>query len=101
VAEGRPADAVRPSIFAFTACHEDSATALAMASARLGTQYAQDFSRIAAKYTITGTPAECRARIREYVDAGAEVVFLSSACPADYADRNEELIAKEVLSAFK
>lgn len=100
-AAGRPPDAVRPSIFAFTACHEDSATALAMAADKLGAQYAQDFSKIAAKYTITGTPAERRARIREYVDAGAEVVFLSSACPADYAVRNEELIAREVLPAFR
>jgi len=100
-AAGRPPDAVRPSIFAFTACHEDSATALAMAADKLGAQYAQDFSKIAAKYTITGTPAECRARIREYVDAGAEVVFLSSACPADYAMRNEEFIAREVLPAFR
>jgi probable F420-dependent oxidoreductase len=100
-AAGRPPDAVRPSIFAFTACHEDSATALAMAADKLGAQYAQDFSKIAAKYTIKGTPAECRARIREYVDAGAEVVFLSSACPADYAMRNEELIAREVLPAFR
>jgi len=101
VEAGRPVDAVRPSIFAFTACHEDDATALAMASARLGAQYAQDFSQIAAKYTITGTPAACRDRIREYVDAGAEVVFLSSACPADYVERNEELIAREVLPAFR
>ncbi len=100
-AAGRQPDAVRPSIFAFTACHADSATALAMAAEKLGAQYAQDFSKIAAKYTITGTPAECRARIREYVDAGAEVVFLSSACPADYAERNEELIAREVLPAFR
>lgn len=98
---GRPADAVTPSIYAFTACHEDSATALAMATDKLGAQYAQDFSKIAAKYTVTGTPAECRARLREYIDAGARTVFLSSACPPEYADRNEELIAKEVLPALR
>lgn len=98
---GRPANAVRPSIFAFTACHEDGARAWAMATEKLGAQYAQDFSKIAGRYVIAGTPDECRARLRAYRDAGATTVFLSSACPADYCDANEALIAKEVLTAFR
>ncbi|MFN0090244.1 MAG: LLM class flavin-dependent oxidoreductase [Acidimicrobiales bacterium] len=98
---GRPANAVKPSIFAFATCHEDSDRAYEMAVARLGKQYAQDFSQIAAKYVIVGSPEQCRARVQEYLDAGAETVFLSSACPGDYITANEEILAKEVVAAFR
>ena len=101
VEAGRPADAVKPSLFAFIACHADRAHALAMATDKLGAQYAQDFTKIAGKYVIVGTPEDCRARIRQYVDAGAGTCFLSSACPDEYADENEALIAREVLPAFR
>ena len=98
---GRPEDAVKPAIFAFTACHAERKVAFEMATARLGKQYAQDFTRIADKYVIYGTPDDCRKRIQQYVDAGARTVFLSSACPSEYYATNEELIAKEVISAFR
>ncbi len=98
---GRPVGAVKPAIFAFTCCHPEREQALAMAIARLSKQYAQDFSKIADKYVIMGTPDECRQRIQQYVDAGARTVFLSSACPADYVQANEALLAKEVLPGFR
>jgi probable F420-dependent oxidoreductase len=101
VEAGRAVDAVKPSIFAFACCHPDRARALEMAVARLSTQYAQDFSKIADKYVIVGTPADCRARIQTYLDAGAKAVFLSSACQNDYITANEEIIAKEVITAFR
>ncbi len=98
---GRSADAVKPSLFAFTCCHEDGVRAWAMAIEKLSAQYAQDFSPIAGRYVIAGTPDECEARLRAYVDAGARTFFLSSACPPDYCDDNEALLAKEVLPAFR
>ena len=101
VEAGRSAEAVKPAIFAFTACHADRKVAFDMATTRLGKQYAQDFSRIADKYVVLGTPEDCRKRIQQYVEAGARTIFLSSACPAEYLDANETLIAKEVVSAFR
>lgn len=98
---GRAADAVKSSIFAFTCCHADRGRAIEMAVARLSTQYAQDFSKIADKYVIAGTPADCRARVQQYVDAGARTIFLSSACTNEYNAANEEIIAKEVIPAFR
>lgn len=98
---GRSADAVKPSLFAFTCCHEDGARAWAMATEKLGAQYAQDFSKIAGRYVIAGTPDECRARLHAYIDAGARTFFLSSACPPDYCDTSEALFAQEVLPAFR
>ncbi len=100
-AAGRGAAAVKPAIFAFTCCHPNREDAIAMAIARLSKQYAQDFSPLADKYVIMGNPADCRARIQQYIDAGARTIFLSSACPADYLAANEALLAKEVLPMFR
>lgn len=100
-AEGRPAGSVRPGLFAFACCHADRATARDMAVSRLSRQYAQDFSKILDKYVIAGNPEDCRARIADYVAAGARTLFLSSACPADYTAANETLLAREVLPAFR
>lgn len=98
---GRPIDAVRPTLFVFTCCHEDGARAWAMATEKLGAQYAQDFSKIADRYVVAGTPDECRARLKTYIDAGARTIFMSSACPPDYCDTSESLIAREVLPALR
>lgn len=98
---GRAEDAVQPAIFIFTCCHPDRDVAFEMAIARLSKQYAQDFTKIADKYVIMGNPADCRQRIQQYVAAGARTIFLSSACPADYLQANEALLAKEVLAAFR
>ncbi len=98
---GRAADSVRPALFVFICCDEDGARARAMATEKLGAQYAQDFSKIVDRYVIAGTPDECRARLRAYADAGARAFFLSSACPPDHCDANEVLIAREVLPACR
>ena len=98
---GRPADAVRPGLFVFTCCHADGTRAREMAIARLSAQYAQDFSKIADRYVVMGDPAECRRRLQQYVDAGARTIFLSSACPSEYLEANETLLAREVLPAFR
>lgn len=98
---GRPADAVKPAIFVFACCHPDREKASGMAIARLSKQYAQDFTKIADKYVVMGNPADCQRRIQQYIAAGARTIFLSSACPADYLETNEALLAKEVIAAFR
>ncbi|MEM7404435.1 MAG: LLM class flavin-dependent oxidoreductase [Pseudomonadota bacterium] len=98
---GRDPSEVRPGIYIFTAVHEDSKTGVAMAAEKLGAQYAQDFNKLVGKYALGGTPDECRARLREYLDAGAEFVILSSACPEDYFDTNLQLIADELVKPMR
>jgi alkanesulfonate monooxygenase SsuD/methylene tetrahydromethanopterin reductase-like flavin-dependent oxidoreductase (luciferase family) len=90
-----------PGLFIFAAVHADGERAREMATARLGRQYAQDFSKLTSKYALAGTPAECRARLREYVDAGARFVMLSSVCPDEYIDANVRLLAEEVIPEFR
>lgn len=88
-------------MYIFTAVHEDNDRAVKFAADRLGTQYAQDFGKLVHKYALAGDPGRCRARLREYIDAGASTIIVSSACPDDYIDTNLEMIAAEILPAFR
>lgn len=98
---GRPAGTVQGGLFIFTCVHEDRATALDMANQQLSKQYNQDFSKMVAKYTIAGSPDDCIARLREYIDAGARTIMFSQGCPPEYAEENTRLIAEGILPAFR
>ncbi|MGR8919431.1 MAG: LLM class flavin-dependent oxidoreductase [Gammaproteobacteria bacterium] len=98
---GRDMSGFRMGLYIFTAVHEDGARGVAMAAEKLGRQYNQDFSQLVHKYALAGDPEQCRARLREYVDAGASFLFVSTACPDDYVATNLELIAQEIMPAFR
>ena len=89
------------AIYIFSAVHEDNDTAVKYAAERLSKQYAQDFSELVHKYALAGDPDKCKARLQEYIDAGASAVFVSSACPDDYIDTNLEMLANAVIPAFR
>lgn len=91
---------VRPGLFIFFAVHEERKRAIQMATERLSRQYNQDFSKLVGKYALAGDPDDCIARLREYVDAGAETVVLTAACPGHYTRANQQLLARAVLPAF-
>ena len=92
---------MRGAAFAFTCVHEDRDTALKMANRVLSTTYNQDFSDKVDRYAIAGSPEVCRARIQEYLDAGARTVVFAQGCPADYITENARLLATEVMPAFR
>ena len=92
---------VRPAIYIFTCVHQDRETAIEYAVARLGATYAQDFRTKAGRYTLVGTPADCRARLAEYVDAGARTVFFASACPDEHVVENQRLLVEEIIPTFR
>jgi len=98
---GRPAGTVRGGLFIFTCVHEDRNRALELANQQLSKQYNQDFSKLVEKYTIAGSPADCIARLQEYIDAGARTVMFSQGCPPDYVEENTRLIAETVIPAFR
>ena len=77
-------DSVKPGLFIFFAVHADGARGSQMAAERLSLQYNQDFSALVGKYALAGSPDDCVARLKEYIDAGARTIILNSACPADY-----------------
>lgn len=95
------AEPVKPGLFIFFAVHEDRDVAIKMATDRLSVQYNQDFSKLVGKYALAGSPDDCIARLREYIDAGARTIILNSACPAGYMEDNERLLAQQVLPVFR
>ena len=80
---------------------QQAASALDLANQQLSRQYNQDFSKLVEKYTIAGSPADCIARLQEYIDAGARTIMFSQGCPPDYVDENTRLIAETILPAFR
>ena len=98
---GRSSDAITKAIFLFTCVHPDRDVAVDYAVSQLGVTYAQDFRTKAAKYTLVGTPEDCRARLANYVEAGARMVFFASACPASHVAENQRLIVDEIMPAFR
>ena len=98
---GRDGEEVRTGLYIFTSIGTDREEAVRQAARALGRNYAQDFSRIVEKYTLCGTPADCRKRLREFVDAGARTVMITWACEPDAVGENLRLFAEEVAPAFR
>ncbi|MBV1904546.1 MAG: LLM class flavin-dependent oxidoreductase [Pseudomonadales bacterium] len=94
-------DNYNQGVFIFTCVHPDRDKAREMAAVQLGKTYAQDFDNLVNKYTLIGTPEDCRKRLREYIDAGSSLFMLTSACPESYLDENIRLIAEKVIPAFR
>ncbi|MDA0821783.1 MAG: LLM class flavin-dependent oxidoreductase [Proteobacteria bacterium] len=97
---GRDLADFKPGLFIFTTVHEDRKKAVDMAAATLSKQYAQDFSELVHKYALAGNPDDCKARLNEYIEAGARLVLLSPCCPDAEVDANLENIAKGVVAAY-
>lgn len=98
---GRSGDDIVGGLYVFTCVHESRERALELANEQLSRQYAQDFSKLVGKYTISGTPEDCIAQIEAYRDAGARTIVFAHGCPADHVDANTRLLATEVLPAFR
>ncbi|MEC7807424.1 MAG: LLM class flavin-dependent oxidoreductase [Pseudomonadota bacterium] len=88
-------------MYIFSAVHESKDTGIKYAADRLSVQYNQDFSKRVHRYALAGDPQTCKVRLKDYVDAGATTILVSSACPQEYIDQNLELLAKEVIPAFR
>ena len=98
---GRDMSNFRYGQFIFVSVYPDRKEAEAVAAKALGRNYAQDFSKIAGRYTLYGNPEDCRKRLREYVDAGARTVLFAWACRPEDIANNLKLMANEVVSEFR
>jgi probable F420-dependent oxidoreductase len=95
------AASIRGAIFAFICVDRDGAWARRMGIEAVSAQYQQDFSALADKYLLLGTPAEVVARLREYADGGAEVAVMHVAVAPGERDRVLRTIAEEVLPELR
>ena len=98
---GRPEGSVQGAAFAFTCVHEDGDTARDMVNRAMSGTYNQDFTKMVDKYAIAGTPEQCRERVQQYRDAGADTVIFAHGCPGGYIADNTRLLAEEVMPGFR
>jgi alkanesulfonate monooxygenase SsuD/methylene tetrahydromethanopterin reductase-like flavin-dependent oxidoreductase (luciferase family) len=91
------------AVFLWTAVDDDGGRARRTAVEAVGATYAQDFSRYADSYLVSGDPPAVAARIREYAEAGAARILIAPARTPDAAARNRmaTLLAAEVLPALR
>jgi probable F420-dependent oxidoreductase len=83
VAAGRPATAVSASLMTFAIVDRDRDQARSRAGAMLGAMYGRPMDKAAARYCITGSPADCREAAAAYAAAGCEHLVLT---PLAYGD---------------
>ena len=98
---GREGNDVRTGLFIFGSISANREDAIQQAAQSLGRNYAQDFSNLAAKYTLSGTPDDCRKRIRQYLDAGVRTVLISWVCKPEDVPANVRMFAEEVVPEFR
>ncbi len=93
---GRDPATIRGAVFCWGAVNEDGDAAREAAIDGVGAIYQQDFSRLADRYLLHGTPDAVVARASEYRDAGAD--WLVFAPVPDAREASVPFFAAEVLS---
>lgn len=98
---GRDPGRIRGAIFCWGAVGEESGWARRLAVDTVSRTYDQDFTPLADRYLLSGTPDQVSARLREYADAGAETVVFAPAGEGADRDRVVELFAERVLGTVQ
>lgn len=91
----------RTAMLTFITTGRDGNEARRVATERLGRTYRQDFSRLAPRYLVAGTPRECVARLREYQECGVDVFLFRLACARRDAEDMLQLLAQEVVPELR
>lgn len=89
------------AVHVFTTADRDGNEARRVAAERVGRTYQQDFTGSRSRYLVAGTPAECVAGFREYLDAGVDVIVFRLTCPRKQAPSMLQLIADEVIPELR
>jgi probable F420-dependent oxidoreductase len=75
-ARGRTQDIV-PALMTFAVVDADRNVAVQRAGAILGSMYGRNMDSAASRYCIAGTPADCRAAVERYAEAGVQHLILT------------------------
>ncbi len=94
---GRDPQSVRGAIYCWSAVDEDGTQSRQWAIDAVSTIYQQDFSKLADRYLLFGSPDQVAARVAEYQAAGAETLVFAPV--ADGARRQQivDVFAQHVL----
>ncbi|MBM3943006.1 MAG: LLM class flavin-dependent oxidoreductase [SAR202 cluster bacterium] len=100
---GRDLSDFQWGFFPYISIYPTVEEAAAVAAEALGGRYLYggDFINIVSPYCLLGPVERCIARLQEYIDAGAEHVVFSIACPREDRERHVEAIAKEIIPHFR
>lgn len=94
----RSADAVSAALFAWTAVDEDSSWARNTGVGTVSAVYHQDFSPLADRYLLIGTPEAVIERLAQFAAAGADTVLIQIAADsAEHRSTIVETLASRVL----
>lgn len=96
-AQGRAAEDVSGAIFLWATVDEDGERARQLAIDTVSRMYQQDFSRLADRYLLFGTPEQVVDRIGQYAEAGAEAVIVGPLGVGADRDRTFAGLAEDVL----
>jgi probable F420-dependent oxidoreductase len=100
-AEGRNPEAVSGALFAWTCVDQDGDWARRTGIEVVSKAYAQDFTPLADRYLVLGTPEQVAARFAAFAEAGAERILIQPACGPTDRDRMIDTLAGEVLPALR
>jgi probable F420-dependent oxidoreductase len=101
-AHGRAEAAVSAALFAWTAVDDDSDWARNTGIATVSAAYRQDFSTMADRYLMIGSPAGVVDRLTEFAEAGVETVLIQVAAQnRAHRERLVTTVAQHVLPNVK
>jgi len=99
---GRSTDAVSAALFAWTAVDADSSRAQSTGVGVVSAAYRQDFSALADRYLLIGTPDGVADRLAEFAAAGVDTVLIQiAAASAEDRSRMVETFASRVLPVVR
>ena len=75
----------------------EEAVATATAGLEAGYNYDGDYSELAERYCLLGTPDECVEQLKAFEEAGAQDILLSWLAPGERISEQIEVAGREVL----
>ncbi len=80
---------------------DDPARAREVVVREVSETYRQDFAPLANRYLLHGTPQGCLRRLREYRDAGADILVLKLAASRGDRDVMVRRVAEEIVAPLR
>lgn len=98
---GRTPTSISGALFAWCCADDDAAWARTTGVRVVSETYAQDFTTLADRYLVLGSPEQVVARLREFAEAGADRVLLQLACAPEDRPRVLKTLEQSVLPAVR
>ena len=99
---GRDPEAIEAGLLLWSNVQEDGVRAQQAAIDYLSRNYAQDFTKLVPRYALAGDPDTCKARVQEYIDAGASLVILAPASDSGAeTERNVDFMANTIVAPMR